>query len=185
MELRSERILTAEGRSLFRVMHDPTGKIGRILAARRAMKTPFRVAEKTAWDVYYNIAEYLGKLRNDWRVKVEYLIRYGARVVAQYSEKTVVSLNDLSPVNKKQACDQALGAKKNPGPFHPRLSRRLGSQGNETDSARLHSRVETWTGNPGVGKGRVRQKDKPRAFRRLIEETPRVHLSGKSRLSES
>ncbi len=27
------------------------------------MKAPFRVAEKTAWDAYYNTAEYLGKLK--------------------------------------------------------------------------------------------------------------------------
>ena len=132
------------------------------------MKAPFRVAEETVWDACYNIAEYLGKLRNDWRVKDEYLIRYGARVVAQYSEKTVISLNDLSPVSEKQAWHTrdypvALGIKGTKQTRHVYI-------------AGLRLSLETLE---------LAGEEFGRAFRRLIEEAHWVYLSGKGRLSGS
>ncbi len=79
------------------------------------MKAPFRVAEETVWDACYNIAEYLGKLRNDWRVKDEYLIRYGAL--------------GRCPVLGKDGggFERFVAGERKTSVAHPRLSRRLGN----------------------------------------------------------
>ncbi len=143
------------------------------------MKAPFRVAEETVWDTYYNIAEYLGKLGNGWLVKDEYLIRYSARVVAQHSEKTVVALNDLSPVSENQVWHQVLAAKKKPAHFNRDYPVALGIKGTKQTRgvyiAGLRLGLETLK---LIGE-EFGEKTRRRAFRRLIEETPWVHLSGR------
>src|SRR5712692_4292122 len=83
-----------------RILHDLSGIVQKILRKRRTLKPSRRITDEIIYDSCFNILEYLGKLRNGWLVGDEYLTRYSARVVAQYAERTLVALNDISPVSE-------------------------------------------------------------------------------------
>src|SRR5712692_5277661 len=94
-----------------RVLYDPKGVLKRILARWRLAKPSQQILEKSLWDIYHNIIEYSGKLRNGWRNRDEYLTRYAARVIAQWVEKAIVALNDLSIVSENYVWHQVFEGK--------------------------------------------------------------------------
>jgi hypothetical protein len=70
--------------------------------------------EKSLWDVYHNIIEYSGKLRNGWRNRDEYMTRYAAQIIAQHVERAIIALNNISIVSENYVWRQVLKAKKRP-----------------------------------------------------------------------
>src|SRR2546425_11801163 len=97
-----------------RVLYDPKGVLKRILARWRLAKPSQQVLEKSLWDMYHNIIEYSGKLRNGWRNRDEYMTRYAAQVIAQHVERAVIALNDISIISENYLWHHVLKAKKRP-----------------------------------------------------------------------
>jgi hypothetical protein len=97
-----------------RLLYDPKGILKRILARWRFAKPSQQILEKSLWDMYHNIIEYSGKLRNGWRDRDEYLIRYAAQVIAEHVERAIIALNDLSIISENYLWHQVLKAKKRP-----------------------------------------------------------------------
>ena len=59
-----------------KVLCDPKGILRGILARWRRAKPSHQILETALWDMYHNMIEYSGKLRNGWRKRDEYLTRY-------------------------------------------------------------------------------------------------------------
>lgn len=97
-----------------RVLYDPNGILKRILARWRHAKPPQRILETTLWDMYHNIIEYSGKLRNGWHNQDEYMTRYAARIIAQCAERAIIALNDISIISENYLWHQVLNSKKRP-----------------------------------------------------------------------
>src|SRR6266581_1497338 len=97
-----------------RVLYDPKGVLKRIIARWRLAKPSQQILEKSLWDMYHNIIEYSGKLRNGWRNRDEYMTRYAAQVIAQHVERAVIALNDISIISENYLWHQVLKAKKRP-----------------------------------------------------------------------
>src|SRR6266849_6039648 len=79
-----------------RVLYDPKGILKRIIARWRSAKPSQPILEKSLWDAYHNIIEYSGKLRNGWRNRDEYMMRYAAQIIAEHVERGIIAMNDLS-----------------------------------------------------------------------------------------
>jgi len=97
-----------------KVLYDPKGVLKQILARWRLAQPSQRILEKSLWDMYHNIIEYSGKLRNGWRNRDEYMTRYVAQVIAQHVERAVIALNDISIISENYLWHQVLKAKKRP-----------------------------------------------------------------------
>jgi predicted nucleotidyltransferase len=100
-----------------RVLYDPKGILKQILARWRRAKPSQQILEKSLWDMYHNIIEYSGKLRNGWRNRDEYLTRYAAQIIAEHVERAIIALNDLSIISENYLWHQVLKAKKKPSHF--------------------------------------------------------------------
>src|SRR5207247_3231584 len=85
-----------------------------ILDKWRMAKPSQQILEKSLWDIYHNIIEYSGKLRNGWRNRDEYMTRYAAQIIAEHVERGIIALNDLSIISENYLWHQVLKAKKKP-----------------------------------------------------------------------
>ena len=97
-----------------RVLYDPRGVLKRILARWRFAKPSQQILEKSLWDMYHNVIEYSGKLRNGWRNRDEYMTRYAAQVIAQHVERAIIALNGISIISENYLWHHVLKAKKRP-----------------------------------------------------------------------
>src|SRR5712692_8010332 len=112
-----------------KVLYDTSGIVQKILRKRRTLKPSRRITEEIIYDSCFNILEYLGKLRNGSLVRDQYLTRYAARVVAQYAEKTLIALNDISPVSENEIWHQVRKARIKPSHLIPDYPIALGIKG--------------------------------------------------------
>ncbi len=62
-------------------IHDPSGTVRKLLRSQISLRPPHRILEETMWEVYHNIIEYAGKLRNAHQAKDAYLMRYAAHII--------------------------------------------------------------------------------------------------------
>lgn len=134
-----------------KILHDPSGIVQKTLRKRRTLKPPRRITDEIIYDSCFNILEYLGKLRNGSLVGDEYLTRYAARVVAQYAEKILVALNDISPVSENKIWHQVMKARIKPSHLIPDYPIALGNQGNKTNTASLSLSSEIRTRDARIG----------------------------------
>lgn len=155
-----------------RVIYDPEDAVAKIIQARRSMKTPHHILEDALEEACHNIIEYLGKLRNGWKSGDEYLTRYAARVVAQYAEKAVVALNDLSPISENVVWHQVLKAARRPQHFRFDYPLALGLRATQQTSRVYLSAYRLARETLSLVKTEFGRKATARAFQALLEEAP-------------
>jgi hypothetical protein len=97
-----------------RVLYDPKKILRKSLAKWKGWKPSQQLLEQSLWDAYHNMIEYSGKLRNGWLKRDAYLTRYSTMIIAQYVERALIGLNDLSIISENYLWDQILRAKKKP-----------------------------------------------------------------------
>ena len=97
-----------------KVLYDPNGILREILARWRRAKPSHQILETALWDLYHNMIEYSGKLRNGWRRQDGYITRYSARIIAQCAERALTVLNCISIVSENYVWHQILKAEKRP-----------------------------------------------------------------------
>ena len=117
-----------------RILYDPKKILQKIMFRGKGTKPSRQVLEKSLWDAYHNLIEYSGKLRNGWLGHDEYLTRYSAQVIAQYAQRAIIALNNLSVVSENYVWNQVLGARNKPKHLRADYPVSLGIKGTGTTS---------------------------------------------------
>src|SRR2546425_10319926 len=158
-----------------RVVYDPKGILKRILARWRLAKPSQQIMEKSLWDMYHNIIEYSGKLRNGWRNRDEYMTRYAARVIAQYVQGAVIALNEISIVSENYVWHQVIGAKKKPKHLGTDYPLSLGINGTKDTFKVYVSALRLCSETLRLIRNNFREKAKHKRFRALLAEPLEKH----------
>ncbi len=153
-----------------RVLYDPKGILKRILVRWRLARPSHKILEESLWDMYHNIIEYSGKLRNGWRNRDEYLTRYAARVIAQCVERAIVALNDISIISENYLWHQVLRARKKPRHLGTDYPIALGIRGTKDTSKVYESALRLCRETLCLVKKEFGEKAKHRRFRKLLAE---------------
>ncbi len=153
-----------------RVLYDPKGILKRILARWRQAKPSQQILETSLWDMYQNIIEYSGKLRNGWRNRDEYMTRYAARVIAQCVERAIIALNDISIISENYIWHQVLKAKKRPKNLDTDYPIALGIRGTRETSKVYRSALRLCRETLRLVRNEFGWKAKHRRFRELLAE---------------
>ncbi len=153
-----------------RLLYDPKNTLKRILARWRQAKPSRQVLETTLWDMYHNIIEYSGKLRNGWRSRDEYMTRYAARVIAQCAERAIIALNDISIISENYIWHQVLMAKKKPEHLETDYLIALGIRGTRETSKVYSSALRLCRETLRLVRKEYGPKAKHRRFRKLLAE---------------
>jgi predicted nucleotidyltransferase len=158
-----------------RVLYDPKGILKPILARWRSAKPSQPILEKSLWDMYHNIIEYSGKLRNGWRNRDEYMTRYAAQVIAQHVERAIIALNDISIISENYLWHQVLKAKKRPGHFDIDYPIARGIRGTKENSKVYRSSLRLSSETLQLIRNELRQKAKHKLFQALLAEPLEKH----------
>src|SRR6266568_7540807 len=150
-----------------RVLYDPKGVLKRIIARWRLAKPSQQILEKSLWDMYHNIIEYSGKLRNGWRNRDEYMTRYVAQVIAQHVERAVIALNDISIISENYLWHQVLKAKKRPRHLGIDFPVALGIKGTKETSQVYRSALRLCSETLRLIRNNFREKARHERFQAL------------------
>jgi len=131
--------------------------------------------EKSLWDMYHNIIEYSGKLRNGRRNRDEYMTRYAARVIAQYVQGAVIALNEISIVSENYVWHQVIGAKKRPKHLGTDYPISLGIKGTKDTFKVYVSALRLCSETLRLIRNNFREKAKHKRFRALLAEPLQKH----------
>ncbi len=153
-----------------RVLYDPKNTLKGILARWKQAKPSQQILETTLWDMYHNIIEYSGKLRNGWRNRDEYMTRYAARVIAQCVERTIIALNDISIISENYIWHQVLKAKKRPRHVRTDYPIALGIRGTRETPKVYRSALRLCKETLHLVRNEFGPKAKHRRFRKLLAE---------------
>ncbi len=153
-----------------RVLYDPKNILKGILVRWRRAKPSQQIMETTLWDMYHNLIEYSGKLRNGWRNRDEYLTRYAARVIAQCVERAIIALNDVSIISENYIWHQVLKAKKKPKHLETDYPIALGIRGTRETSKVYRSASRLCRETLRLVNKEFGPKAKHRRFRELLAE---------------
>ena len=158
-----------------RISYDPKGILKRILARWTKAKPSQQVLEKSLWDMYHNIIEYSGKLRNGWRSRDEYMTRYAARVIGQCVENSIIALNEISIVSENYVWHQVLRAKNKPRHLGTDYPIALGIRGTKQTAEVYRSALRLCGETLRLIRKRFREKVRHRRFRALLSEPLEKH----------
>src|SRR2546427_5329221 len=158
-----------------RVLYDPKGILKRILARWRLAKLSQQILEKSLWDMYHNIIEYSGKMRNGWRNRDEYMTRYAAQVIAQHVERAIIALNDISIISENYLWHQVLKAKKKPSHLRIDYPIARGIRGTKEISKTYRSALRLCIETLRLIRNELRQKAKHKLFQALLAEPLEKH----------
>jgi len=158
-----------------RVLYDPKGVLKRILARWRLAKPSQQILEKSLWDMYHNIIEYSGKLRNGWRDRDEYMTRYAAQVIAQHVERAIIALNDISIVSENYLWHQVLKAKKRPSHLGIDYPIARGIRATKETSKIYRSAMRLGSETLRIIRNDLRKKARHKRFRALLAEPLEKH----------
>src|SRR5712692_5833559 len=158
-----------------RVLYDAKGILKRILARWRSAKPSQPILEKSLWDAYHNIIEYSGKLRNGWRNRDEYMMRYAAQIIAEHVERGIIAMNDLSIISENYLWHQVLKAKKRPSHFGIDYPIARGIRGTKETSKVYRSALRLCSETLRLVRNDFGKKTKHRRFRALLAEPLEKH----------
>lgn len=158
-----------------RILYDPKGVLKRLVSRWRRATPSHRILEDTLWDMYHNIIEYSGKLRNGWNKHDEYLTRYSARIVAQCAERAVMVLNDISPISENYLWHQVLKARRKPRHFSIDYPIAIGIVGTKDTSKVYESALRLCRETLRYIRSEFGGKAKHRRFRALLAEPLEKH----------
>ncbi len=158
-----------------RVFYDPKGILKRILVRWRQAKPSQQILEKSLWDMYHNIIEYSGKLRNGWRNQDEYMTRYAARVIAQHAERAIIALNYISIVSENYVWHHVLGAKRRPRHVGIDYPIALGIRGTTETSKVYRSALRLCRETLRLIRNDLRNKVQHKRFQALLAEPLEKH----------
>src|SRR3989475_5333444 len=158
-----------------RVLYDPKGVLKRIIARWRLAKPSQQILEKSLWDMYHNIIEYSGKMRNGWRNRDEYMTRYAAQVIAQHVERAIIALNDISIISENYLWHQVLKAKKKPSHLRIDYPIARGIRGTKEISKTYRSALRLCIETLRLIRNELRQKAKHKLFQALLAEPLEKH----------
>ena len=158
-----------------RVLYDPKGVLKRILARWRLAKPSQQILEKSLWDMYHNIIEYSGKLRNGWRDRDEYMTRYAAQVIAQHVERAIIALNNISIISENYVWHQVLNAKKRPSHLGIDYPIARGIRGTKETSKIYRSTLRLCSETLRIIRNDLRKKARHKRFRALLAEPLEKH----------
>jgi predicted nucleotidyltransferase len=158
-----------------RVLYDPKGVLKRIIARWRFAKPSQQILEKSLWDVYHNIIEYSGKLRNGWRNRDEYMTRYAAQIIAQHVERAIITLNNISIVSENYVWHQVLKAKKRPSHLGIDYPIARGIRATKETSKIYRSTMRLCSETLRLIRKDLREKAKHKQFRALLAEPLERH----------
>ncbi len=153
-----------------RVLYDPKGILKRILVRWRQAKPSQQILETSLWDMYHNLIEYSGKLRNGYRNRDEYMTRHAARVIAQCVERTIIALNDISIISENYVWHQVSKAKKKPKHVRTDYPIALGIRGTRETSKVYRSALRLCKETLRLVKKEFAERAKHRRFRELLAE---------------
>jgi Nucleotidyltransferase domain len=158
-----------------RIIYDPKGILRRIMLRWKKIKPSHQILEKSLWDAYHNIIEYSGKLRNGWLKRDEYLTRYSARVIAQYVQRTIIALNDLSVISENHVWHQVLHARKRPKHLRTDYPISLGIRGMQSTGTVYRSAMRLCKETLHLVTVEYEGKAKQPGFRTLLGEPLEIH----------
>ena len=158
-----------------RVLYDPKGVLKRILARWRLAKPSQQILEKSLWDMYHNIIEYSGKLRNGWRDRDEYMTRYAAQVIAQHVERAIIALNNISIISENYVWHQVLNAKKRPSHLGIDYPIARGIRGTKETWKIYRSTLRLCSETLRIIRNDLRKKARHKRFRALLAEPLEKH----------
>ena len=158
-----------------RVLYDPKGILKRILARWRLAKLSQQILEKSLWDMYHNIIEYSGKLRNGWRNRDEYMTRYAAQVIAQHVERAIIAVNNISIISENYAWLQVLKARKRPSHLGIDYPIARGIRGTKETSKIYRSTMRLCGETLRLIRKDLRKKAKHKRFLTLLAEPLEKH----------
>jgi predicted nucleotidyltransferase len=158
-----------------RVLYDPKRVLKRIIARWRFAKLSQQILEKSLWDVYHNIIEYSGKLRNGWRNRDEYMTRYAAQIIAQHVERAIIALNNISIVSENYVWHQVLKAKKRPSHLGIDYPIARGIRATKETSKIYRSTMRLCSETLRLIRKDLREKAKHKQFRALLAEPLERH----------
>jgi predicted nucleotidyltransferase len=153
-----------------RILYDPKNTLKRILARWKQAKPSRQILETTLWDMYHNIIEYSGKLRNGWRNQDEYMTRHAARIIAQCVERAIIALNDISIISENYIWHQVLKAGKKPKHLGTDYPIALGIRGTGETSKVYRSALRLGGETLRLVRKEFGPKAKHRRFRELLAE---------------
>ncbi len=153
-----------------RVIYDPKGVLKRILVRWRLARPSKHILEESLWEMYHNIIEYSGKLRNGRSNQDEYMTRYAARVIAQCAERTIVTLNETPIISENYVWHQVLKAKKKPRHLATDYPIALGIRGTKDTSKVYGSALRLCRETLRLIRKEFGEKAKHRRFRKLLAE---------------
>src|SRR3989442_3222639 len=157
------------------VLYDPKGVLKRILARWKLAKPSQRILEKSLWDMYHNIIEYSGKLRNGWRDRDEYMTRYAAQVIAQHVERAIIALNNISIISENYVWHQVLKAKKRPSHIGIDYPIARGIRATKETSKIYRSTMRLCSETLRLIRQDLREKPQHKQFRALLAEPLERH----------
>jgi len=158
-----------------RVLYDPKGILKRILARWRLAKPSQQILEKSLWDMYHNIIEYSGKLRNGWCNRDEYVTRYAAQVIAQHVERAIITLNNISIISENYVWHQVLKAKKRPSHLGIDYPIARGIRATNDNSKIYRSTMRLCSETLRLIRNDLREKAEHKRFRALLAEPLERH----------
>lgn len=162
-------------KSSTRILYDPKGILRNIMLHGRDSKPSHQIVEKVLWDMYHNIIEYSGKLRNGWLHRNEYMTRYAARIIAQKAETAVTVLNNLSIISENYVWYQALGAKYKAQHFREDYPLALGIKGTRDTRVVYHSAMRLSRETLRLIREKFEKDAKNPRFRNLLAEPLEKH----------
>ncbi|HEV2118945.1 MAG TPA: nucleotidyltransferase domain-containing protein [Candidatus Bathyarchaeia archaeon] len=158
-----------------RVFHDPKKILKRILGRWRLAEPSRQILEKSLWDAYHNIIEYSGKLRNGWVDQDEYNTRHAARVIGQYVERAIITLNEISIVSENYLWHHVLKAKKRPRHLAMDYPVALGIRGTKQTAEVYQSAMRLCGETLRLIRNNFRKKARHKRFRALLAEPLEKH----------
>jgi len=158
-----------------KVLYDPKGMISMILLRWRRAKPSHQVLEKSLWDMYHNIIEYSGKMRNGWRKQDDYMTRHSARIIAYCAERAVIVLNDVSIISENYLWHQVLKAGKRPRHLETDYPLALGIEGTRDTSKVYRSALRLCKETLRLIRDEFEGRAKHRRFRELLAEPLEKH----------
>ena len=157
------------------VLYDPQGVLKRILARWKLEKPSQQILEKSLWDMYHNIIEYSGKLRNGWRNRDKYMTRYAAQVIAQHVERGIIVLNSISIISENYVWHQVLKAKNRPSHLGIDYPIARGIRATKETSKIYRSTMRLCSETLRLIRDELREKARHKRFRALLAEPLEKH----------
>ncbi len=157
------------------VLYDPKGVLQGILARWRRANPSYQILEKSLWDMYHNMIEYSGKLRNGWRGQDEYMTRYSARIIAQCAEGALIVLNSISIISENYVWHQVLKAEKRPRHLRIDYPIALGIKGTRDTGKVYRSALRLCQETLRLVRNDFGTRAKHRRFRALLAEPLEKH----------